>query len=364
MNTVLKSTKEIMNMEDNQSLKESRQTENVLEASDKKDGDETLAQEGENTPDSQSPSNAKPPKEPLTKKRVLSIILNFLLMNLGTLLVAGGVYFFKVPNNFATGGVSGISIIFARLFGKYAPNILTQANLNMAINLLLLVVGFIFLGKGCTLKTVYCSLVYSAENMLFEYFLPFKKDTAGNLIPLTNQPFLELVYAMLLTGIGSAIIFNCRASSGGTDIIALILKKYTKLDTGKALLVVDFAIAFSTFFVTGNITVGLYSLLGLFAKAFIIDSVIESIGKSKYITIITTKPDEIGKYITDIMKRDYTKYVATGGYTGNQKTVMITVCKRGEALKLKTKVKQIDPSAFTIFTDANEILGKGFRGSL
>ena len=295
------------------------------------------------------------------KKKIKNAVLYWILLNIGTLLVAVGVYFFKVPNNFATGGVSGISIIFSNLFSKYAPTIITQANINMAVNVVLLIVGFIFLGKGCTFKTAYCSIVYSLENMLFELLLPFPKNDAGQLVPLTNQPLMELVYAMLLTGIGSAIIFNCRASSGGTDIIALILKKYTRLDTGKALLVTDFAIAFSTFFVTGSIQAGLFSILGLFSKAFIIDGVIESIGKSKYITIITAIPDEIGAYITETMKRDFTSYKAVGGYTGDAKTILITVCKRGEAARLKAKVKELDPHAFTIITDANEILGKGFR---
>ncbi len=303
-------------------------------------------------------------RKPPARKKALDAVAYWALLTVGTLLVAAGVYFFKVPNNFATGGVSGISIIFARLFGKYAPAIITQANLNMAVNVILLIFGFIFLGRGCTLKTAYCSLMYSAENILFEVLLPFPKDEAGEIIPLTNQPLLELVYAILLTGIGSAIMFNCHASSGGTDIIALILKKYTKLNTGKALLVTDFAIAFSTFFVTGSVQAGLFSILGLFAKAFVIDGVIENIGKSKYITIITTCPDKIGRYVTEEMKRDYTAYKATGGYTGEEKTVIITVCKRSEAIRLKVKVKQFDASAFTIITDANEILGKGFRGSL
>lgn len=317
-----------------------------------------------NTDSAAAPQTQNGRKKPLDKKTVLQTVIYWALLNAGTLLIAAGVYFFKVPNNFATGGVSGISIIFSRLFSKYAPNIITQANLNMLINVILLIFGFIFLGKGCTFKTAYCSIVYSLENMLFEILLPFPKDGNGQLIPLTNQPLMELTYAMLLTGIGSAIIFNCRASSGGTDIIALILKKYTKLDTGKALLLTDFAIAFSTFFVTGSVQAGLFSILGLFAKAFIIDGVIENIGKSKYITIITSLPEEIGKFITEEMKRDYTCYKATGGYTGNEKTIIITVCKRGEAMRLKAKVKQLDPSAFTIITDANEILGKGFRGSL
>lgn len=308
----------------------------------------------------------KPKRPKPTKKQVLHEIISWLLMTLGTVLVASGVYFFKAPNHFATGGVSGISIVLE----KFVP--LNQSTLVMIINVALLVIGFIFLGKGCTLRTLYCSLMYSAENMLLEYLLPIEKipgaiattlENGTVQYTLTNQPLMELVYAMLLTGIGSAILFNCRASSGGTDIVALIFKKYTKLNTGKALLITDSLIAFSTFFIFGA-QAGLFSILGLFSKAFIIDGVIENIGKSKYITIITTVPEVIGEYITKTMKRDYTHYKATGGYTGAEKTVLITVCKRSEALKLKYKVKQIDATSFVIITDANEILGKGFRETL
>ena len=283
------------------------------------------------------------------KRELLSRVITFLVMNIGTLCLAAGVYFFKSPNNFATGGVSGISILLA----NYVP--LKQSDLMMIINAALLVVGFIFLGKGCTIKTIYCSLVYSAENMLFERLIPMNG-------PMTGQPFMELVYAMLLTGVGSAIIFNCRASSGGTDIVALILKKFTKIHTGRALLVSDLAIACCAFLV--SVEAGLYSILGLFAKAFIIDGVIESIGKSKCLTIITTMPDEIGSYIIDVMKRDYTRYDATGGYTKNDKTVLVCVCKRGEALNIKSMVKKTDPASFVIITDATEIVGKGFREAM
>lgn len=306
------------------------------------------------------PEPEKKRKKP-TKKQVLHEIISWVLMTLGTVLVAAGVYFFKAPNHFATGGVSGISIVLA----KFVP--LNQSTLVMIINVLLLILGFIFLGKGCTFRTLYCSLMYSAENMLLEYLLPIEKIPgavlSGGTYTLSNQPLMELVYAMLLTGIGSAILFNCRASSGGTDIVALILKKFTKLNTGMALLITDSLIAFSTFFIFGA-QAGLFSVLGLFSKAFIIDGVIENIGKTKYITIITTKPELIGEYILTTMKRDFTSYKATGGYTGAEKTVLITVCKRGEALKLKYNVKKVDSTSFVIITDANEILGKGFRETL
>lgn len=282
------------------------------------------------------------------KKKILETAKNWAMMNVGTLALAAGVYFFKSPNHFATGGVSGISIVLAEVIP-----FLTQSEILMIINALMLVLGFIFLGKGCTFKTLYCSAVYSLENFLFELLVPLDG-------PLTDQAFLELTFAILLTGVGSAIIFNCGGSSGGTDIVALILKKYTSVHVGRALLITDTLIAASSFFVF-DIKAGLFSMLGLFAKAFVIDGVIEDIGKSKYVTVITNEVDKIGEYIINVMHRDFTSYTATGGYTGNEKRVLIVVCSRPEARKLRAVAKQLDPASFIIVTDATEILGKGFR---
>lgn len=282
---------------------------------------------------------------------------NFVLMNLGILLTTVGVYFFKIPNGFSTGGVSGIAVVVAGVAGQHLPALapyLTSANVLTVINVLLLIVGFIFLGKGFSVKTVYCSLLFSFGTFALEHLCPMQG-------PLTDQPFLELVYAILLTAIGSALLFFTEASSGGTDIVALILKKYTSLDIGKALLVTDFIIAVSSFWVFG-VQTGLFSLLGLFAKAFLVDGVIENMNTSKYFTIITSKPDEISSYITESIHHSFTKIQGIGGYTGEQRTVLLTVCRRVEGARLKKIVKQIDPGAFVIVSNSSEIIGKGFRG--
>ena len=339
-------------------------TESAVRLQSKEDGQtEVLPQVQPQTDGADRGASGKKPRKKLTKKQILHEVMSWLLMTVGTVMIAVGVYFFKAPNHFATGGVSGLAIVLE----KFIP--LNQSTLNMIINVLLLIVGFIFLGKGCTLRTFYCSVMYSAENMLLEFLLPINTipgavgvELADGTMQytLTNQPLMELVYAMLLTGIGSAILFNCMASSGGTDIIALILKKYSKMNTGVALLITDSLIALSAFFIFG-VEAGLFSMLGLFSKSFIVDGVIENIGKTKYITIITNKSEEIADYILNTMKRDFTSYKATGGYTGIEKTVMVTVCKRSEALRLKYTVKKIDATSFVIITDANEILGKGFR---
>lgn len=273
---------------------------------------------------------------------------NFAIINAGILMMAVGIYFFKAPNGFATGGVSGLSILLAKI-----PIGISQSVYMTVINILLLILGVIILGKKCGFRTIYCSLMLSLENMLLEFIVPLEA-------PLSSFPLLELVYAILLTGIGSAVLFKCQASSGGTDIVALILKKYTHLNVAQALLVTDSLIAASTFIVF-DVTTGLFSILGLFAKVFVVDDILDSINMCKSFTIITTKAKEIDDFILKEMHRSATLYKAEGAYTGEDKQVIITVCKRSEAIKLRLKVKQIDPHAFIIITKTSEIMGKGFR---
>lgn len=282
-------------------------------------------------------------------KKIQTEIKAYFMITFGTLLLTAGVYFFKIPNGFATGGVSGIGTVL----GKLIPMI-SAGQWIMIINILLLGVGFAFLGKMNGIRTVYCSLLFSFMTYLFEEIIPLSA-------PLTNQPLMELVYAMLLTSLGSAIIFESMASSGGTDIIALILKKYTSIDVGKALLITDFIIAASSF-VVFSIQAGLFSLLGLFAKAFLVDSIIESINSCKYFVVITDKAAEISDYIMEELHHGATVTEATGTYTNSSKVMIHTVCKRIEAARLRRTIKQIDPNSFVIITTTSEIVGRGFRG--
>ncbi len=290
------------------------------------------------------------------KKGISKQIKYWSFLNLGILLMAVGIYFFKAPNGFATGGVSGMSIILANMFP-----IISQATYMMIINVLLLILGVILLGRECGALTIFCSLMLSLENWIFEFLLPLSE-------PLTTYPLMELVYAVLLTGIGSAIIFKCHASSGGTDIVALVLKKHTQMNVGTALLLTDFLIAATTFInfrgengIELAVETGLFSLIGLFAKVFVVDDILDSINMCKSFTIITTKPREIDEYIMKEMKHSATTYDAKGAYTGEGRTVIMTVCRRSEAIKLRKKVNDIDPHAFMIVTKTSEIMGKGFR---
>ena len=271
----------------------------------------------------------------------------WVLMTLGSIALAAGVYFFKIPNGFSTGGVSGIGTLLSSVTG------ISASVLIWSFNILLLIIGFVFLGRSTGLKTVYCSLLYSGMTVVFEWAVPL---TA----PLSNEPLLELVWAMLLTSVGSAVIFNMNGSAGGTDIVALILKKYTSLDVGKALLVADFVVAASSFAVFG-VSTGLFSMLGLFSKAFIVDAVIENLNTCKYFVVITNERDKISEYIIKDLHHGVTVSDAVGEYTGEARFMIHTVCRRIEAIKLRARIRELDPHAFMIITTSSEIIGRGFR---
>ena len=285
------------------------------------------------------------PRNWLTKKS----LTESLLMTLGITLVSVGVYFFKFPNHFSIGGVSGLAI----LLGEITPVAwLTPSIYNGVINMLFLVLGFLLLDKGFGLRTVYCSILYSLQVQVFEWIWPMDG-------PLTDELILELFFAVLLPALGSAILFNLDASSGGTDIAAMILKKFTGLDVGRALLVSDITIAAAALLVF-DVTAGLCSLLGLVLKSVLVDSVIESLNRRKAFVIITYQPELVIGYITRELGRGATVWEGTGAYTREKHQVVLTVLARHQAVLLRRYLKSSDPHAFMIVTNSSEIFGKGF----
>ncbi len=296
-------------------------------------------------------------------------VMNWVFINVGLLLMAVSYCFFQVPNHFALGGMGGLSVILAKFITPYVWWLNEEVILAI-IDVFLIFVGLIFLGKQMTVNTIVCSLIYSAETVGFRQL----RDAVHLSLPLTvtqanplGHPMLELCVAVLITGAGHALVFNSHASTGGTDIIALIIKKYSSWNISVALMAVDFLIACIPFFtfadpagINNNFSVGMYSVLGVFAKSFVIDGVIDNITKTKYVTIITVHPDVVKEVILQNIKRGFTKFEAYGGYTDEPRTVVLTVCRKAQAVRLKAKLHAVDPSAFVIITNANEILGKGF----
>ena len=269
------------------------------------------------------------------------------LLTLGTLLVAAGVYFFKFPNHFNTGGVTGLAVILNAVVPAVSPSTFASV-----INIAFLVVGFLFLDKSFGLNTIYCSILFSAALSGLEWLCPLPA-------PLTDQKTLELFFAVILPSLGSAILFNLQSSTGGTDILAMILKKFSSLDIGRALLCCDVLIAASTL-VVYDIRTGLFSILGLLLKSLMVDSVIESLNRKKAFTVITAQPEIAVDFITHKLNRGATFWEAEGGYTHDRKFVVLAAVSGGQAVFLRRYLKEKDPKAFMLIENSSEIFGKGF----
>lgn len=276
-----------------------------------------------------------------------SKLKNFSLLTISTLIMAVGIYFFKFANNFTFGGITGIAVLVA----KFLP--VSSSDFSFVVNILLLIIGWIVLGKSFAEKTAYSTILLSVSLSLLERIYPMSH-------PLTNEPLLELIFAILLPALGSAILFNIGASSGGTDVIAMILKKYTSVDIGKGLMISDLIFTLAGFLVF-NVKTGLYSLLGLIMRSALIDNFIESFNRSKYFHVVTSNATCICDFIQNDLQRGATIVNATGAFTGDDKYIILTVLSPSQAVKLRNFIKEHDPKAFLLISNTSEIIGKGFH---
>ena len=276
-------------------------------------------------------------------------IKSYLLITLGTVLIGLGIYFFEFTNKFSTGGVGGISIVLGQLVPYISP-----AGWFFVLNLILTVLGFVIFGKQFGLKTVYSSLLLSVMTYLLEILFPISS-------PLTGQKTIEMFLDVLLVSLGSALIFNEESSSGGSDVAAMIIKKYIGINIGMSLLIVDFFIICASFAAFG-IETAMYSLFIIVLRTLVLDNAIESLNASKYFVIVTDKAEQICRYITDDLGRGATVMPQVyGAFTNDKKTIVMTVVGRREAVRLKHNIKKADKNAFSIICTSSEIIGYGFK---
>ena len=287
----------------------------------------------------------------------------FFLLNLGLVATAVGIAVFKTPNHFAFGGTSGLSIVLATLFPRW-----NVGAFMWFINAALVVLGFVFLGVRSMGWTIYSSFALSFYVSLCERVCPLSA-------PLTSDAFLELCFdgsgdialpladtadGTLVSAVGAAIVFNIGASTGGTDIVAMILNKYTSMPVGRALMVSDLGIVLVGAYLYGPAT-GLYCILGMILKSTVADSAIESINLRKVCTEVTSNPQPVRDFIVNDLHRSATMEQAEGAYTHDEKWVLTTVLTRGQAQKLRLHVRGLDDHAFITIVNSSEIVGKGFR---
>ena len=290
--------------------------------------------------------------KPKTKaQRIWGGVLSYIIITVGTLIIAAGIYFFKFPNHFSVGGVSSLAVLLSKLF-NYA---VSESQIMAIANIILLVVALLVFGKSFAIKTIYSTVLLSVSTLVFEKVMPLSA-------PITDQKFLELILTIGAIAIGSAILFSQNASSGGTDVIAMIIKKFWNTDIGTALLISDALMAISSGFIfPDQPEICLYSIVGLVLKSFIVDNVIDGFNRNKYFIIVTNKEKEVCEYINSFLHRGATVSKCTGSYTGEEKSMIATVLNRTQAGMLKRFLKETDPSAFTIITNSSDIIGKGFR---
>lgn len=262
--------------------------------------------------------------------------------------MAVGLYYFLIPANLAVGGVTGLAMVINNVFPIMPIGIIMTIS-----NIILFALAFLIIGKEFGGYTIYSSFLLSGVIYIFEIVTPMDK-------PIIDDLIINLIYGIIIQGIGMAIIFYQNSSTGGTDIVAKIINKFTHLDIGKSLLLSDLIIIILAG-LTFGVKLGLYALLGVIINAYVIDNVIAGFNTKMNIMIISNKSEDINSYIIKEINRGTTLYFADGGFSGNKKTIINTIAGRKEYIKIKNYAKNIDPDAFISVGFVHEVLGEGFN---
>lgn len=272
----------------------------------------------------------------------------FAMLNLGLVIYAVTLNFYCAPNHFVFGGTTGLSIVLSSCFPT-----MNVSTFLWITNAALAVLGCIFLGLRTMGWTLYSSFMLSLYSSICARLFPVTQ-------PLTDDVFLEFCFAVLLPAIASGIVFNIGASTGGTEILALILHKYAKLEIGRSVFFCELGIVLFAAWLYGPHT-GMYCVLGLLGQSTVVDTAIESLNLRKVCTVITTKPEPIKKFITVTLDRTATQQDATGVYTGEPRTLIMVALTRRQAGLLRDFLHREDPDAFLTIVNSSEIIGNGFQ---
>ena len=249
-------------------------------------------------------------------------IKEYVIITLGTLIVSMAVYFFLLPSNVVVGSLSGLVMVLA----TFIP--LKISVMTFILNAVLLVVGFLFIGKEFGAKTVYTSLLMPIFLYVFELIFPNNKS-------LTNDVVLDTICYILVVSVGLALLFNANASSGGLDIVAKLLNKYLHIEIGKAMTLAGMCTAISSIFVYDTKTLVL-SILGTYANGIVLDHFIDGFNRRKRICILTEQYKELQNFIVHELHRGVTLYPAIGGYNNEEKIELVTILTRNEYCLLYT----------------------------
>ena len=267
---------------------------------------------------------------------------DFAMITFGTAIVAAAVFFFLVPSKLSVASISGLAIVLENYIA------LPVSGITMILNLSLLVVGFLLVGREFGSKTVYTSILLPTFIWVLERLLP-------NYTSIMQDPFLDMICYIFVVSIGLAILFNRNASSGGLDIVAKLLNKFLRMDLGTAMSGAGMVVALSSGLVYDAKTVVL-SILGTYLNGIILDRFIFGFTIKKRVCVISEKEEEIRQYIIRNLHSGATIYQAQGAYHLEPKKEIITIVDKNEYLKLMNFLDKVDPNAFVTVYDVNKII--------
>ena len=285
----------------------------------------------------------------MRKTKVSDILKNNGMWIIGCILYSIGVNSFAVPNSIAQSGVTGVAVILNHLFS------VPVGTVNLLLNIPLLILMWIFLGKKLVARTLWVTVLLSAALDLIAMFIPV----------YTGDKILASLFCGLLQGSGLGLIMITGATSGGTDIVArLVHKFFPHITIGRVVMLADAVIIAAGMLVFGSIETGLYAIIVIFVSTKVIDSMIYGTGNGKMLMVVTDKADEVSKAIISSSRRGVSIIPAVGAYTGESKNVLICVARKHEISGIIKIIKSIADKTFIIVSEANEILGEGFNHAI
>lgn len=274
----------------------------------------------------------------MSKKQVIN---DYLVITVGTIIIAAGVFFFMIPSQVTVGSASA----FAMVLSNFIP--LPVSVITFIINLVLLIVGYLLIGPEFGAKTVYTSLLMPAVMRVYEVVFP-------NFRSITADPLLDVICYILIVGIGLALLFSRNASSGGLDIVAKLMNKYLRMELGKAMSLSGMLVAMSSALCYDSKTVVL-SILGTYFGGIIVDYFIFGLNIKRRVCIISKEFDAILEFILHELHSGATIYEGVGAYRMEAKKEIITIVDNQEYRKLMDFMKKTDPAAFMTVYSVQEI---------
>ncbi len=296
----------------------------------------------------------------LTKDKIFSRkwVIDYLFIIVGSFILASGFVFFVTPHKIVPGGVYGISIVVHYLTKgvfSFWPDGVPIGLFALMIDIPLVIAGIKILGPRFGVKTITGSVLTATFTDLITWFRPVADA------PLVNDVLLSSVFGGVLIGFGLGLIFKSRATSGGSDIVAMIIAKYTNIQIGRLMIYVDSVIVLFGLFAFGDWAIPLYSWIVIYITGKVIDITLEGADYNKALMIISKQHELIKKKLIVDLNRGGTYLNGEGMYTGEEKQIIYTVVSRREVAVLKEYISNIDPDAFITVMDAKEILGEGFQ---